>query len=53
MKFPQEVNTEVEMHLWRTTIKQVVSAGPARNWLGTFNEEGHKIWDWRIREETG
>jgi hypothetical protein len=48
MKFPCEVVTEVEMHLWRMAITQVVAAGPARNRLGTFNEEGHKIWNWRI-----
>jgi hypothetical protein len=53
MKFPQEVVTEVEMHLWCTAITQVVAAGPARNRLGTFNEEGHKIWDWRICEDAG
>ncbi len=53
MKFPQEVITEVEMHLWRMAITQVVAAGPARNGLGTFNEEGYKIWDWRIQEEAG
>jgi hypothetical protein len=53
MKFPWEVVTEVEMHLWRTVITQVVAAGPARIRLGTFNEEGHKIWDWRIQEDAG
>jgi hypothetical protein len=47
MKFPQEV-IKVEMHLWRTAITQVVAAGLAHNGLGTFNEEGYKIWDWRI-----
>jgi hypothetical protein len=53
MKFPREVVTEVEMHLWRTAITQVVAAGPACNRLSTFNEEGHKIWDWMIREDAG
>ncbi len=48
MKFPWEVVIEVEMHLWHTAITQVIAAGPARNRLGTLNEEGHKIWDWRI-----
>jgi hypothetical protein len=43
MKFPWEVVTEVEMHLWRTAITQVAAAGPARNRLGTFHEEEHKI----------
>jgi hypothetical protein len=45
MKFPREVVTEVEMHLWCTAITQVAAAGPACNRLGTFHEEGHKIWD--------
>jgi hypothetical protein len=53
MRFPREMVTEVEMHLWRTPITQVVTAGPASNRLGTFVEEGHKIWDWRIQEEVG
>ena len=53
MRFPREMMTEVEMHLWRTTNTQVVAAGPARNRLGTFVAEGHKIWDWRIQEEAG
>ena len=53
VKFPREIVTEVEMHLWCTAITQVVAAGPARNRLWTFIEEGHKIWDWRIREEAG
>jgi hypothetical protein len=44
MKFPREVVTEVEMHLWRMAVTQVVAAGQARNRLGTFIEEGHKIW---------
>jgi hypothetical protein len=48
MKFPWEVVTEVEMHLWCTAVTQVIAAGPARNWLGAFNKEGHKIWEWRI-----
>jgi hypothetical protein len=48
MKFPEEIVTEVEMQLWRTAIIQVVAAGPARNRLGAFIEDGHKIWDWRI-----
>ncbi len=48
MRFPREMVTEVEMHLWRMAITQVVAAGPARNRLGTFLAEGHKIWDWRI-----
>jgi hypothetical protein len=43
----------VEMQLWGTAIIQVVAAGPAHNRLGAFIEEGHKIWDWRIREEAG
>ncbi len=38
----------MEMHLWRTAVMQVVAAGPEHNRLGTFNEEGHKIWEWRI-----
>ncbi len=42
---PWEVVTEVEMHLWRMAITQVAAAGPACNRLGTFHEEGHKIWD--------
>jgi hypothetical protein len=45
MKFPREIVTEVEMQLWHTAIIQVVVAGPARNRLGAFIEEGHKIWD--------
>jgi hypothetical protein len=45
--------TKVEMHLWHMAITQVVAAGPARNRLGTFVAEGHKIWDWRIQEEAG
>ncbi len=53
MKFPQEIVTEVEMHLWCTAITQVVAAGPARNRLWTFIEEGHKIWDRQIQEEAG
>ncbi len=53
MEFLWEVVTEVEMHLWRTAITQVAAAGPLRNRLGTFHEEGHKIWDWRIREDAG
>ncbi len=53
MKFPREVVTEVEMHLWRMANTQVAAAGPARNRLGTFHEEGHKIWDWRIQEDAG
>jgi hypothetical protein len=53
MKFPREIVTEVEMQLWRTAIIQVVAAGPARNKLGAFIEEGHKIWDKRIQEEAG
>jgi hypothetical protein len=53
MKFPQEIVTEVEMQLWRTAIIQVVAVGPARNRLGAFIEEGHKMWDWRIQEEAG
>ena len=53
MRFSREMVTEVEMHLWRTAITQVVAAGPARNRLGTFVAEGHKIWDWRIQEEAG
>jgi hypothetical protein len=53
MKFPQEVVTEVGMHLWLTAITQVAAAGPARNRLGTFHEEGHMIWDWRIQEDAG
>ena len=53
MRFPWEMVTEVEMHLWRTAITQVVATGPARNRLGTFVAEGHKIWDWRIQEEAG
>ncbi len=53
MKSPLEVVTEVEMRLWRTAITQVVAAGPARNRIGTFKEEGHKIWDSRIQEEAG
>ncbi len=46
MKFPREIVTEVE--IWHTAIIQVVAAGPARNRLGAFIKEGHKIWDWRI-----
>jgi hypothetical protein len=53
MKFPWKVVTEVEMHLWRMAVTQVVATGPARNRLGTFNEEGHKIWEWRIRKDAG
>jgi hypothetical protein len=53
MKFPWEVVTEVEMHLWRTAKTEVVAAGLACSRLGTFNEEGHKIWGWRIQEEAG
>jgi hypothetical protein len=48
VKFPREIVTEVEMHLWRTAITQVVAAGPARNRLWTVIEEGHKIWDWQV-----
>jgi hypothetical protein len=43
MKFPREIVTEVEMQLWCTAIIQVVAAGPARNRLGAFIKEGHKI----------
>jgi hypothetical protein len=53
MKLPREIVTEVEMQLWCTAIIQVVAAGLARNRLGAFIEEGHKIWDWRIQEEAG
>ncbi len=53
IKFPREVMTEVEMHLWRTAITQVAAAGLVCNRLGTFHEERHKIWDWRIREDAG
>jgi hypothetical protein len=53
MKFPREVVTEVEMHLWHMAITQVAAAGPARNRLGTFHEGGRKIWDWRIQEDAG
>jgi hypothetical protein len=42
MKFPWEVVTEVEMHLWCKAVTQVVAAGLARNSLGAFNEEGHR-----------
>jgi hypothetical protein len=41
MKFPREVVTEVEMHLWHMAITQVATAGPARTRLGTYHEEGH------------
>jgi hypothetical protein len=34
-------------------VMQIVAAGPAHNRLGTFNEEGHKIWEWRIRKDAG
>ncbi len=53
MKFPREIVTELEMHLWHTAITQVVAAGPARNRLWTFIEDGHQIWDWQIQEEAG
>ena len=53
MRFPREIVTKIEMHLWRTAIMQVVAADPARNRFGTFIAEGHKIWDWRIQEEAG
>ena len=53
MRFPREMVTEVEMHLWRMAITQVVAAGPAHNKLGTFVAEGHKIWDWRTQEKSG
>jgi hypothetical protein len=53
MKFPWEVVTEVEMHLWCTAVTQVVAAGPERNRLGAYNEEGHKIWEWRICDDAG
>ena len=53
MKFPREIVTEVEMQLWHTAIIQVVAAGLARNRLGAFIKEGHKMWDWRIQEEAG
>ncbi len=53
MKFPQEDVTEVEMHLWRMAITQAVAARLAQNRLGTFNEEGHKIWGWTILEDAG
>jgi hypothetical protein len=53
VKFPWEIVTEVEMHLWHTAITQVVAAGLAHNRLWTFIEKGHKIWDWRIQEEAG
>ncbi len=53
VKFPWEIVTEVEMHLWYTAITQVVAAGPACNRLWTFIEEGHKIWDLQIQEEAG
>ena len=51
MRFPWEMVTVVEMNLWRMAITQVVATGPARNRLGQFIAEGHKIWDWRIQEE--
>ena len=44
---------QIEMHLSRTAITQVIATGPAHNRLGTFVAEGHKIWDWRIQEEAG
>jgi hypothetical protein len=53
IKFPRAVVTEVEMHPWCTAVTQVVAAGPACNRLGTFNEEGHKIWECRICEGAG
>jgi hypothetical protein len=53
MRFPWEMVTKVEVHLWRMAITEVVAAGPARNRLGTFVSEDHKIWDWRIQEEAG
>jgi hypothetical protein len=54
MNFPsREVVTEVEMHLWCTAVMQVVAAGPACKRLGTFNEEGHNIWEWRICKDAG
>jgi hypothetical protein len=53
IKFPWEVVTEVEMHLWHTAVTQVVAAGPACKRLGTFNEERHKIWEWRICKDAG
>jgi hypothetical protein len=43
MKFPWEVVTEVDMHLWHMVVTQVVAAGLAFNRLGRFTEEGHKI----------
>jgi hypothetical protein len=51
VKFPREIVTEVEMHLWRTAI--TLAAGPACNRLWTVIEEGHNIWDWQIQEEAG
>jgi hypothetical protein len=53
MKLSWEVVTEVKMHLWRMAITQVTAAVPVRNRLGTFHEEGHKIWDWRVQEDAG
>jgi hypothetical protein len=53
IKFPREMVTEVEMHLWSMAVTQVVAARPACNRLGTFNKEGHKIWEWRICKDAG
>ncbi len=53
IEFPLEIVTEVLMHLWHLAVTQVAAAGLSRNRLGTFHEEGHKVWDWRIQEDAG
>jgi len=49
--FPTEKNPQGHILLWRQVLYAVAPRGRVQNRVGRFLNKGHKVWEWRYREE--
>ncbi len=49
--FPTEKTPQGHILLWRQVLYAVAPRGRVQNRVGRFLNKGHKVWEWRYREE--
>ncbi len=50
--FPRESPLVRNFYLWRQALSLLAPRGVASHWLGCFTGKGHKIWGWRLDQQS-
>ena len=51
--FPRHKVLPYQFNLWLEALEQLAPGGRRPRRMGKIAHEGHKIWNWRLNEETG